>query len=63
MNEPTARWPACPTSSAFCAKHGLKLCSVSDLIAYRRRTEKLVERQAAVLLPTAYGEFTAIGYR
>ena len=52
-----------PDLQRFCAKHGLKMCSVSDLIAYRRRTEKLIERQAAVLIPTAYGEFMAIGYR
>jgi 3,4-dihydroxy 2-butanone 4-phosphate synthase/GTP cyclohydrolase II len=52
-----------PDLQRFCARHGLKMCSVSDLIAYRRRTEKLIERQAAVLIPTAYGEFMAIGYR
>jgi 3,4-dihydroxy 2-butanone 4-phosphate synthase/GTP cyclohydrolase II len=47
----------------FCAEHGLKLCSVSDLIEYRRRTERLVERQSSVNLPTPWGEFTAVGYR
>jgi 3,4-dihydroxy 2-butanone 4-phosphate synthase/GTP cyclohydrolase II len=52
-----------PDLVEFCKKHGLKLCSVEDLIAYRRRTEKLVERQAEVLLPTEHGEFRAIGYR
>src|SRR5438034_9479454 len=52
-----------PDLVRFCAGHGIKLCSVADLIAYRRRTEKLVERQAAVELPTAFGQFTAIGYR
>jgi 3,4-dihydroxy 2-butanone 4-phosphate synthase/GTP cyclohydrolase II len=52
-----------PDLVAFCAKHGLKLCSVSDLIEYRRRTERLVERQSSVRLPTPWGEFTAVGYR
>jgi len=52
-----------PDLVTFCAKHGLKLCSVSDLIEYRRRTERLVERQSSVHLPTPWGEFTAIGYR
>jgi 3,4-dihydroxy 2-butanone 4-phosphate synthase/GTP cyclohydrolase II len=52
-----------PDLVKFCAEHGLKLCSVSDLIEYRRRTERLVERQASVRLPTPWGEFTAIGYR
>jgi 3,4-dihydroxy 2-butanone 4-phosphate synthase/GTP cyclohydrolase II len=52
-----------PDLVEFCASHGLKLCSVSDLIEYRRRTERLVERQSSVRLPTPWGEFTAIGYR
>jgi 3,4-dihydroxy 2-butanone 4-phosphate synthase/GTP cyclohydrolase II len=52
-----------PDLVKFCAEHGLKLCSVSDLIEYRRRTERLVERQSSVRLPTPWGEFTAIGYR
>src|SRR4051794_16183259 len=52
-----------PDLAVFCEHHGIKLCSVADLIAYRRRTEKLVERQAAVQLPTAYGDFVAVGYR
>ncbi len=42
---------------------GLKIGSVADLIAYRRRTEKLVRRVAEAKLPTLYGEFTAIGYK
>ncbi|XUW99467.1 MAG: bifunctional 3,4-dihydroxy-2-butanone-4-phosphate synthase/GTP cyclohydrolase II [Dehalogenimonas sp.] len=41
----------------------LKIGSVADLIAYRRRTEKLVHRVAEARLPTRYGEFTAIGYK
>jgi 3,4-dihydroxy 2-butanone 4-phosphate synthase/GTP cyclohydrolase II len=36
---------------------------VADLVAYRRRTEKLVERVVSTKLPTAFGEFTAVGYR
>ncbi|MDP9258863.1 MAG: bifunctional 3,4-dihydroxy-2-butanone-4-phosphate synthase/GTP cyclohydrolase II [Actinomycetota bacterium] len=52
-----------PDLVRFCAAHGLKLCSVSDLIEYRRRTERLIERQSSVRLPTPWGEFTAIGYR
>jgi 3,4-dihydroxy 2-butanone 4-phosphate synthase/GTP cyclohydrolase II len=39
------------------------MVTVADLIAYRRRTEKLVERVVATNLPTAYGEFSAVGYR
>src|SRR6476659_1066800 len=47
----------------YCAKHDLKMITVADLIAYRRRTEKLVERIVSTKLPTAYGEFSAVGYR
>jgi 3,4-dihydroxy 2-butanone 4-phosphate synthase / GTP cyclohydrolase II len=47
----------------YCAGHGLKLVTVADLIEYRRRTEKLVERDVAVRLPTDYGEFTAVAFR
>jgi 3,4-dihydroxy 2-butanone 4-phosphate synthase / GTP cyclohydrolase II len=47
----------------YCAKHGLKMVTVADLVAYRRRKEKLVERVVATSLPTAYGDFTAVGYR
>lgn len=42
---------------------GFKIGSVADLIAYRRRTEKLVRRVAEARLPTRYGEFTAIGFK
>ena len=43
--------------------HGLVMVTVEDLIRYRRRTEKLVERVAEVDLPTAFGKFRGIGYR
>ena len=39
------------------------MITVADLIAYRRKTEKLVERVVATALPTAFGDFTAVGYR
>jgi 3,4-dihydroxy 2-butanone 4-phosphate synthase / GTP cyclohydrolase II len=47
----------------YCAGHGIRLITVADLIEYRRRTEKLVERTTSVRLPTGYGEFTAVAYR
>ena len=52
-----------PDLEEFCARHGLRLLTVADLIEYRRRHEKLVERTTAVRLPTAYGEFTAVAFR
>jgi len=48
---------------AYCWKHGLKMITIADLIAYRRRTEKFVERVVDTRLPTAFGDFTAVGYR
>jgi 3,4-dihydroxy 2-butanone 4-phosphate synthase / GTP cyclohydrolase II len=51
-----------PDLARFCAAHNLRMITVADLIEYRRRTEKLVERMAAARLPTIYGEFRAIGY-
>jgi 3,4-dihydroxy 2-butanone 4-phosphate synthase/GTP cyclohydrolase II len=51
-----------PDLVPYCARHGLKMITVADLIRYRRRTEKLVRQVAAVRMPTAVGEFTAYGY-
>jgi 3,4-dihydroxy 2-butanone 4-phosphate synthase/GTP cyclohydrolase II len=52
-----------PDLIPYCRGHGLKLVTVEDLIEYRRRTEKLVERMTTVRLPTAYGDFTAVAFR
>ena len=52
-----------PDLVGYCERHGLKLVTVADLIEYRRRTEKLVERVSSVRLPTEYGEFTAVAFR
>jgi 3,4-dihydroxy 2-butanone 4-phosphate synthase/GTP cyclohydrolase II len=52
-----------PDLVGFCERHDVKLLTIADLIEYRRRTEKLVERVAQVRLPTAYGEFTAVAFR
>jgi len=52
-----------PDLQRFCAKHGLKVITVADLIAYRRRHDKLVERVVETALPTAFGEFNVVGYR
>jgi 3,4-dihydroxy 2-butanone 4-phosphate synthase/GTP cyclohydrolase II len=52
-----------PDLERFCATHGLKICSVADLIAYRRRTERLVERETTVRFPTEFGLFDLHVYR
>ncbi len=47
----------------YCARHDLKMVTVADLIAYRRKHDKLVERVVATSLPTTFGDFVAVGYR
>jgi len=47
----------------FRRRHKLKMCSIRDLIAYRRRREKLVEREQCVRLPTEFGDFDLYLYR
>jgi 3,4-dihydroxy 2-butanone 4-phosphate synthase/GTP cyclohydrolase II len=52
-----------PELEVISEKLGVKIVSVADLIAYRRRHEKLVHRVVEVKLPTRFGEFTAIAYK
>jgi 3,4-dihydroxy 2-butanone 4-phosphate synthase / GTP cyclohydrolase II len=52
-----------PDLIPYCRRHGIKLVTVADLIEYRRRHEKLVDRMTTVRLPTAYGDFTAVAFR
>ena len=47
---------------SYADRHGLKLITVKDLIAYRLRTEKLVERIAEFALPTTIGDWKGIAY-
>jgi 3,4-dihydroxy 2-butanone 4-phosphate synthase/GTP cyclohydrolase II len=46
----------------FAEDHGLTLVTIADLIAYRRRFEKQVERVAEARIPTPHGAFVAYGY-
>ncbi|TPK85475.1 bifunctional 3,4-dihydroxy-2-butanone-4-phosphate synthase/GTP cyclohydrolase II [Mesorhizobium sp. B2-4-17] len=52
-----------PELERFAEKHGLRLISIADLIAYRRRTETFVSRVSEAQLPTKFGQFTAYAYR
>ena len=52
-----------PELLKFAKKHQLKICSVADLIEYRRTREKLVEREEIVRMPTDYGDFDLHLYR
>lgn len=51
-----------PELESFAAKHDLLVISIADLIAYRRRSEKLVHRLTEARIPTAFGSFTAVAY-
>jgi 3,4-dihydroxy 2-butanone 4-phosphate synthase/GTP cyclohydrolase II len=44
-------------------RHNLKMITIRDLIAYRRRNDQLVERVVSTALPTGFGDFTVVGYR
>lgn len=52
-----------PDLLKFKKKHGLKICSIKDLIAYRRKSEKLVVREQEIVMPTDFGDFTMFLYR
>ncbi|HZT22789.1 MAG TPA: bifunctional 3,4-dihydroxy-2-butanone-4-phosphate synthase/GTP cyclohydrolase II [Verrucomicrobiae bacterium] len=52
-----------PELKKFAKKFGLKICSIADLIHYRRTREKLVEKIEVVRLPTDYGDFDLHLYR
>ena len=51
-----------PELSAVAKRHGVKLISIADLIAYRRRTEHFVHEVAAANVPTPVGSFRAVAY-
>jgi 3,4-dihydroxy 2-butanone 4-phosphate synthase/GTP cyclohydrolase II len=52
-----------PELRALADEHGLAMVAIADLIAFRRRTETLVQRVAETRLPTHHGEFRAVGFR
>ena len=52
-----------PDLEPYAEEHGLKMITIADLIAYRRRYDQLVERVVATNLPTTFGDFDAVGYR
>jgi 3,4-dihydroxy 2-butanone 4-phosphate synthase / GTP cyclohydrolase II len=51
-----------PDLREFSVKHGLKMCTIADLIKYRRQRERLIKREIALKLPTASGKFDMFGY-
>ncbi|MEA2403476.1 MAG: 3,4-dihydroxy 2-butanone 4-phosphate synthase / cyclohydrolase [Thermoleophilaceae bacterium] len=52
-----------PDLVEYCKRHALKMVTVADLIAYRRKHDKLIERVVETSMPTDYGEFRVVGFR
>ena len=51
-----------PALTEFCARHGLKMISVAELIRYRMKTERIVRRIAEGCIGTEFGEFRTVAY-
>ncbi len=51
-----------PELERFCKRHGIKIISVAQIIEYRRKHEKLIQRVTVTGLPTKYGRFKAYAY-
>ncbi|MSQ61134.1 MAG: bifunctional 3,4-dihydroxy-2-butanone-4-phosphate synthase/GTP cyclohydrolase II [Dehalococcoidia bacterium] len=60
---PNGEMARLPHLRTLARRHGIKIVSVADLIAYRHRQEKLVERVTETVIPTRYGEFLAVAYK
>jgi 3,4-dihydroxy 2-butanone 4-phosphate synthase/GTP cyclohydrolase II len=52
-----------PDLEVFCARHGLKMCSIADLISYRLKREQFVRRIQSITLPTRWGIFRLHAYQ
>ncbi len=52
-----------PELEAMAEKYSLKIVSIAELIAYRHRHEKLIQKVTEAKLPTSYGEFVAVAYK
>lgn len=52
-----------PDLIEFAHEHGIKMCTIADLIEYRTQRETLVERCETIRFPTEFGEFTLHAYK
>src|SRR5438477_10313849 len=59
---PDGRMARLPDLREFCRVHGLKMCTIEDLIKFRRQRERLIQREVCLKLPTTHGEFDLIAY-
>ena len=62
IQNPDGSMSRLPQLVTYAKRHGLRLISIADLISYRLDTERFVRRQATANLPSAFGDFKAIGY-
>src|SRR5436190_6311827 len=53
---PDGRMARLPDLREFCRRHNLKICTIEDLIKYRRQRERLIQREVCLKLPTTHGE-------
>ncbi|HMP57810.1 MAG TPA: GTP cyclohydrolase II [Gemmatales bacterium] len=60
---PDGRMARVPELREFCRQHQLKLCTIEDLINYRRSREKLIQRELTIQLPTRHGVFDLFVYQ
>jgi 3,4-dihydroxy 2-butanone 4-phosphate synthase/GTP cyclohydrolase II len=60
--DPDGTMARLPFLREFCQQHGLKMCTIEDLIKHRRQRERLIQRELVVKLPTKFGEFDLIPY-
>lgn len=51
-----------PDLEKFAQQHRIKMCSIADLISYRRQRERLIERVGSCRMPTRYGTFNLFAY-
>jgi 3,4-dihydroxy 2-butanone 4-phosphate synthase/GTP cyclohydrolase II len=59
---PDGRMARVPELRGYCKQHGLKMCTIEDLIKYRRQRERLIHREVALELPTRMGKFDLFVY-
>ncbi|MFY9345164.1 MAG: bifunctional 3,4-dihydroxy-2-butanone-4-phosphate synthase/GTP cyclohydrolase II [Planctomycetota bacterium] len=62
VTKPNGEMARVPELLAFCQQHGFKLGCIADLVEYRRRRERLIERIAVARMPTRFGEFDCHTY-
>ena len=63
ISNPDGTMARVPDLVPYAREHGLKMITIAQLIEHRRHTERLIERGTAARLPTAYGEWSAVGFR